>query len=114
MYRLFILALLFASCKTPVQDCSVWKPYVDAAGATVAVTLSCSNSEAVQADLYDYFQKTAKCGDTVATGPIAAMVCPIVVPFVQSFSASKLPAAWGCSLETPAMFTTKACEMIPW
>ena len=119
MNKIFIVLALFAivSCKTPsnpTDPCSGYRLYTNTAGSVIASALSCTNVTQVQSDIYAYFQTHASCGSLKATGTVADMVCPIVVPFVQSFGTNKLPASWGCTLATASTFTMQACMMIPY
>jgi hypothetical protein len=113
----FILLLTIAACGSSCKNkpCSELKTRIDIASTGLAAALSCSNPEAVRRDVYQFVQDKQWCKkDQDLTGPIAMVICPIVVNAFVNFGLTKLPAEWGCTGTLAKQGLTSACNLLPW
>lgn len=112
----FLLALfLVTACPKP--GCLIEGKLVTVATETVANTLQCKNKDAVAKDMEGIIKGLGLC-KTAQTGPIAEVVCPVMVKsVVDKVVAVAVPAGWGCSAEsaktTLISTLTEACKKIP-
>ena len=107
-----ILVLSATACKdTP---CSKLKPYTDAAAVGMSRVLTCSGVEAMKADFNTYCANHGLCKqDALLQGPIAMIVCPIIVPMLVDAAVGKLPKEWKCTGAATSTVLTTACNAIP-
>lgn len=104
------LSLFLGSCKN--KPCSNFDGAFTAVSGMLATTLSCSNSAAIKTDLYAFAETKGIC-QADARGPIASMVCPVVVQWVVGFGVGKIPATWGCTGAASEAALSVACNAIP-
>ncbi len=109
---IIVTMLLFVGCKD--QPCSKMKPYTDKAAVGFASALGCKNVGTMQDDFINYMEKHGQCQKDLMAGPIAMIVCPILVPMVVNMGLSTLPKSWDCrgnsSINTAL---SVACNAIP-
>jgi hypothetical protein len=110
MLLLTVSACGMSACKN--KPCSTMKPYVDLASNGLASALQCSNPEAVKADVFAMVEKKGWC-KADQTGPVAMLVCPIVVNAMAEIGLSQLPASWGCKATMAQDGLIAACNLIP-
>jgi len=92
MLCLFLLAL--TGCKI---DCSDPASVPSKVTAVVVSQWACQNPAAVQADLATVASKYGLCTEGgQMKGPIASVVCPILVKGLQSLAADQVPPGWQC------------------
>lgn len=113
------MAMLVACC-TLKPGCIIQDKVVQIATSTVATTLQCSNTTAIQNDLTGLISGLGLCKSsaTAPTGPIADYLCPLAVNSVLSYLASStIPSTWGCTASnakaTLSDALMAACKKIP-
>lgn len=112
----FMSIVVFEACKD--KDCSVIKPYSDIAASTMAKTLDCKGVDAMKADFITFCAEKGLCKGQpmsfdASKGPIASMLCPVLVPWLVGFGSGKLPPAWQCSGAPVEATLIMACNAIP-
>lgn len=127
--KILTLALMFLAvglwgctkCNSgPVVTCDLASKYSDQIAAQVAPLLGCTGTAAISADITAELQKANLCSKATAnpTGPVAAMVCPVVVSFLVAQATKQIPATWNCTGGAAATWTadqlTAQCDKIPY
>jgi len=107
-----LAAMLFMGCTE--QPCSKMKPYSDKAAVGFASALGCKNVGTMQDDFINYLSSHGQCTKDLMAGPIAMIVCPILVPMVVNMGLSTLPKSWDCHGNTAINTALSvACNAIP-
>jgi hypothetical protein len=109
---LIVLALIFLVSACRNTPCSKVKPYTDKVAVGLAAVLDCTNVPQMQADIIKYCEDTGKCKADL-NGPIAMVVCPIVVPYLMQYAVGQLPPVWGCTGKPVEGVLITACNAIP-
>jgi hypothetical protein len=100
---------LATSCKKP-PSCAKLKPFTDSAAATFGTAMQCKHPEVIQADLLQLCADKGLCKPDALQGPIALIVCPIVVPMVVSMASKP---EWECSGTAAQAALLTACMALP-
>lgn len=140
VFLTFALAGCTSTPNTPSVGCSA-EQLVDTAAVGVLTAIDgCSNTAQMQTDIQALWDKANLCtaaavqadakkalvahrafvaahplgGKLKAAGPIADIVCPIVVNSVDGLIGSKAPASWQCTGSTSIdTALTAACDLLP-
>lgn len=109
------MCVVFAGCPDSVK-CDKIKPVSDAAAMSFAKALDCKGTDAMKTDFIKFCADKGLCKQSLEglEGPIASLVCPVLVKYVVDFGTGKLPATWQCSGEPAEQALLAACMMIPY
>lgn len=112
-----LLLSLFLVTACPKPGCLVEEKLITIATDTVSDKLQCRNKAEVQKDLGAIIKGLGLC-KSAQTGPIADIVCPVMVKsVVDKLVGATVPATWQCSAEnakaTIIPFLTEACRKLP-
>lgn len=114
LLSLLLVVLTLTSCTSLKPGCIIQDKLAGIAADVVASKLQCANPAAVQADMKELVKGFGLC----KTGPIADVVCPMLVDsVVNKVVVGVIPASWNCSaMDAKALVKdalTSACKQIP-
>lgn len=108
------IAFLMTSCTSFKPGCIISDKLAGVAANVITSKLQCANPQAVKADMDELVKGFGLC----KTGPIADVVCPLLVDsVVNKVVNGVIPAAWACSATDAKALVrdalTLACKQIP-
>lgn len=112
----FLLPILFLiGCTKGDIGCKVQDTLVGAGTSAIAMSLKCTGTEAIKADLNKLVGKLGICKKD-QTQMKMAFVCPLLVSLVKDQLNGIVPSAWACDITATqdkiAEALTAACEKV--